>query len=1035
MDLSSSLIGTDILPAQLCNLSANDVALLDAVIARAGPAATTFLSIFKPYSEVLTEHGLDPQETYYYDKLLKLGLIKESTWQQRWLRVKSRQKPLTSQPKKHIPSRPSPPVYSHAEETDDLFSEATTSRVPQYHATSKFDDTSIDDSELLPSAPIVQHTPLFPPAHRTQRRIGRYAASDQTDDDVLRTKPPSYQSNDRGTETASSSPSLHVKKLPVSRPTRLFLAPPDPSRIPPSNQERRGSILNEEDAWNKVKIVRDEQIAVQFYEDRLTERCWDVWKQGALWIQRTVMQVAAARDNLLLRAAFQKWRENTLERLALYERVAHIHNRRLLRQAFARWKQTKKTRYQALIRQNYRIFKANRDNRIIVSAWQSWRRVNQLWQADRHYTIQLAASALHQWLKRAQKVRTMKIQADQFYTSGSGERALRVWDHWQKMTSLRHRFQQIRYQVDSRILQNALLVWRNRSHNYRVADASADDLARKHAFRRWQGALQRLESLDERLQEHLAAQDRNRLVAVVRVWKAKEGGRLLERVKKRRLLKLAFNLWRLRMDRMRQMQAQATDFALRTNSQLSVAAYRAWKDRHASHKNAFACATQHYNIYLRYRFLMQWRISLRNRLRAYKKARQLSTTLAKRRAFEMWKEMCRQKKLERNLMLFQTLQKRRIMNYWRDQTRQQIVYRYAEERVVAMSQDRIVMRALRRWTERVIEGEAPRVRSWSTSRCFLDEVRAFRKWNALQQRHVEEFRLMESYQIIKQNEHVRKSFQRWLAATRAARYRRVTAERQEKEKRLKLLHWAWDKWRDQYLDEKLRPLEVEVLLQTQKNMLFRAYGIWYRQTKAIPILTLRNQNLKERVWAKWKSVIPRALQMRDAKEQYRQYLLRVFLRAWLQHYRTRLARRAIARARHLRLPASTKLRERATSDLAPQSFSKIRPSPGRWPIQRNSSPVREWRSSAVPSLRSISPARSMASAPAQATTFSRDRVDPNRDDETLAEDSTAGRSRLWRELQEVSDFGIVFAFIPAFISLLIKLFMMRRNIASLSNAQ
>ena len=85
LDVSS----TDPLAVELRDLTSDDVELLDAVIERSGPSATTFLTVFKAYSEVLTERGLDPHEVVYYGKLLKLGTMKGRNWGEKWERVKA----------------------------------------------------------------------------------------------------------------------------------------------------------------------------------------------------------------------------------------------------------------------------------------------------------------------------------------------------------------------------------------------------------------------------------------------------------------------------------------------------------------------------------------------------------------------------------------------------------------------------------------------------------------------------------------------------------------------------------------------------------------------------------------------------------------------------------------------------------------------------------------------------------------------------------------------------------------------------------
>ena len=74
---------------ELQNLTSHDIRIIDAVIERAGSSATTFFTVFKAYSEVLKEHGLDPQEVVYYGKLLKLGTLRGKSWGEKWALVKN----------------------------------------------------------------------------------------------------------------------------------------------------------------------------------------------------------------------------------------------------------------------------------------------------------------------------------------------------------------------------------------------------------------------------------------------------------------------------------------------------------------------------------------------------------------------------------------------------------------------------------------------------------------------------------------------------------------------------------------------------------------------------------------------------------------------------------------------------------------------------------------------------------------------------------------------------------------------------------
>ena len=83
--------GATFIPAGLRGLTQEDVAFLDAVIDRAGPAATTFLPIFKAYSTILVERQIDAQESNYYAKLLKLGIIDGRDWGDKWELVQQAQ--------------------------------------------------------------------------------------------------------------------------------------------------------------------------------------------------------------------------------------------------------------------------------------------------------------------------------------------------------------------------------------------------------------------------------------------------------------------------------------------------------------------------------------------------------------------------------------------------------------------------------------------------------------------------------------------------------------------------------------------------------------------------------------------------------------------------------------------------------------------------------------------------------------------------------------------------------------------------------
>jgi hypothetical protein len=55
-------------------------------------------------------------------------------------------------------------------------------------------------------------------------------------------------------------------------------------------------------------------------------------------------------------------------------------------------------------------------------------------------------------------------------------------------------------------------------------------------------------------------------------------------------------------------------------------------------------------------------------------------------------------------------------------------------------------------------------------------------------------------------ENIRRMFYRWLSAARSARHRRMTLQRKEDEMKGTCVAIAWDRWRERFVAEKLRPI-------------------------------------------------------------------------------------------------------------------------------------------------------------------------------------------------------------------------------------
>jgi len=146
-------------------------------------------------------------------------------------------------------------------------------------------------------------------------------------------------------------------------------------------------------------------------------------------------------------------------------------------------------------------------------------------------------------------------------------------------------------------------------------------------------------------------------------------------------------------------------------------------------------------------------------------------------------------------------------------------------------------------------------------------------------------------------------FHRWLSAAKTSRHRRMMLQEREEELRLNVLEKAWDKWREKFKAERLRPLEHVLSIQLQKHRLYQAFLIWNAKTMSIPAIRFHSTTTRAKFWRMWRDAMPKALQAKRAREFEWKKLLARALDKWAQAYRTKIAMKAVARARYLRLPS------------------------------------------------------------------------------------------------------------------------------------
>ncbi|THU99321.1 hypothetical protein K435DRAFT_751904 [Dendrothele bispora CBS 962.96] len=991
-DLSRSSILSAV--PELTGLTPEDVQIIDAIIERADPTASTFLPVFKVYNDVLTEHGLDPRETIYYGKLLKLGTLKGSNWGEKWRMVKiqngydtnaavgldvdppksekalgkMRSTPLTRRP---ILRTPSPQPVSTL--TNDLFSSINshdthsidsdtpyqeepsnmTTRpmnILQRQVPSPSDVTSntntlgldLGDHPAL-SAPMTSH---IPPVSRPYYS-GRLFDHELSEPTAATSSPslPSYR---------AAAQDRHVMRTPLAN-TRFLPTVGVGSAKPVIANDYKPpvrSTINEEEAWKKVRMLQDEKEADRFREEKLLERVFRLWKENYEWFETVLVQLDQARDETTLKYALQTWRRRTAEKTALYERVEDVANNRFLLKFYKKWKLRIKEKHAAQWRHDMRVkihaVRKSRNEKLRKDAWAKWRQSYQSHLADQRYAEQLVVRLFRFWQGRIVQLKELKLVAEEASQTRIGTVAVDCWERWRLLADLRKREKVVAGRVDLRIMGETLTVFKKRMVQIYKAEAFYNVLVAKRAIRSWKAARDRIRALERRADKRIHREDHVLLQAVMRVWKARERGKLLQTVKASRLRRGAWTVWKSRLQEQRHLENVAIQFVQRSTSSTTVHALNTWTRAYATHLNSSLFADQYYSNRLLHRTVQFWYQKYLTQKAMMGKAKDLYDHHNLRRTWDLMRAKHGQRVRTAKLYEFEQRKLKRVLEFWIKRAQQEIQRRFAEETISHRVRQRILRTTLTHWTNRVIDMKVRELEVAQHSEMQI-LVGAFTKWKRIRSRHMEELSLMESYQEVRRQEHVRRLFHHWLNAARTSRNRRILLATQEEEMKLRTIAEAWDKWRERFKDERLRPLEHTFTVQSKEALKYRAWMTWLSKTKTLPAIHFHSNHVKARYWKVWLNAMPRALQSKKARENDKGNLLKKSFSKWTQAYRTKLALKAVARARYFPIPTPAPQPTPASRLFAPPISSAFRNLPALRTRQIGRSEEREEQTSPEPS--------------------------------------------------------------------------------------
>ena len=248
-------------------------------------------------------------------------------------------------------------------------------------------------------------------------------------------------------------------------------------------KERPKPTIDLDEAWKNIKMEQDEKYADEFRDNLLLMRCWDIWRQGYLWIivsdgfldevfdfdqflQTTHQQIQEARDKLLVRLFLQQWRDRLIARRSAEDEHVARFSTRLLKRLFGLWKakfkQKEKAAWREDMRQKMKVIKRRSDLRIKRDAWTKWQRVLLLQRAQKHYEIGLLCRYFSKWQEKVVLLEALEQRADIILKEADFRLLDRLWHQWKFNTALRHKYLIVARRIESRILADALNKWKTR---------------------------------------------------------------------------------------------------------------------------------------------------------------------------------------------------------------------------------------------------------------------------------------------------------------------------------------------------------------------------------------------------------------------------------------------------------------------------------------------------------------------------------------------------------------------------------------------
>ncbi|WVQ72636.1 hypothetical protein IAR50_002195 [Cryptococcus sp. DSM 104548] len=918
--LSSSSRSTD-----TAALSASvDLEVIEAIFER-GRDATSFPQIFRPYTEVLQESGISPtDDSVYYNFLLKVGVIKAPTWGDKWDVWKAAHSHNLPSFQSHQASQ----SYSSSSYTQPSKSYAS-SQLPEVRkrvpflasASSDLDEgyTGEEESELLPSRPSPRKSMLgMEMEMEREKSSGRYTPA-QVDvtveedlmsfDPPIRTSTPIYaqhQHYSRGPPEYTASDISRALEATHDGLSALGLTTP--------RQRKRDIEAPQTISWvdqiDELPLETRRQMeekADVFYSYGLMWRCWNMWFKTSEWYRFTYKNITTARNNLLLRQALDTWQRRTQDVLSLPPIADRHHSTNLKRGIFTawllrlkqrdlekregrleaareertkrqvwvkwegRWKEAREERWRKEMAEKESNFVQNMRRARLASVFGRWCLASKHSIVQRRHQTSLLKNTLSRWRESALKQRHLGALLWSIQIQQKGD----VFQAWRKASSLRPLEREVVSRNEQRLIGGSFDDWRMSSWQNRQASKLDRRRLLGLALSRWRQAHLKQKSMSRKAQTFSKLRI---LTSTLQTWRLSSRQVLFKQIKDRRLMTQAFAAWKVGQNRLKMLDTLVDDFVQGKSIHLATTILGAWRSKNSHLTKLDSLATHFHRRSVLSISLTKWRSATQTISTNKALADQARGFFVKRSVFGVWKGQWGQKKVDHWVRKREERVIRGAFEKWRGMTRR---YHDLDNRDIVFQQfidERTKQAGFTKWLNRVIEvkdRELQAAKDHDEKLC-RDIILKWR--GSLVKIRADEKRADDAVEI-RENEHLRRTFQGWRHMAKRSKRLRLASERSLIEKDGRLLRNVWETWWERKRERELEDIRREVEFLHENVILFGVMDKWKAATVLLPGIQADSIRVKAKIWNAWreafevKTKAKRLQKERDARLLYEAFNL------------------------------------------------------------------------------------------------------------------------------------------------------------------